>query len=54
MPDFAGHIRKMETMHEVLVEDIDAIVQPTVIFAQTNEIGIMDIADAETETTKNN
>ena len=53
MPDLAGHIRKMETMHEVLVEDIDAIVQPTVLFSQTNKIKVPELVDTKNDPPKN-
>ena len=52
-PDLVGHIIEMETMYEVLEEDINANVQPTVLFAHTNDIKISGLADAKTHPTKN-
>ena len=35
-PDLAGHTSKLENMYEILVEEIDAIVRPMMIFTHTN------------------
>ena len=40
-------------MYKVLVEDINDIIQQTVIFAHTNKLKISDIANAKTNPTKN-
>ena len=48
IPDLAGHISKLEMMYDILVEDINAIVQPTVFFTHINELKILDIANNET------
>ena len=51
-PDLAGHTNELETMYAVLVEDIGAIVRPTVIFSHTIELKITELADAETNPNK--
>ena len=53
MPDLEGPISKLETMHEVLEEYIDVIVRPTVFFPHTDELGIPELANAETYPSKN-
>ena len=40
-------------MQEVSEGEIGAIIQPTVIFTHTNEIEVLELADAETNPTKN-
>ena len=37
-PNFTGHTIKLETIYVVLVEDINATIQPMVFFTHTNEI----------------
>ena len=39
-------------MHGISVEDIYAIVRPTVLFNQTNKLNITELIDAETDPTK--
>ena len=53
MTDLVGHISELKMMHEVSEEDIDAIVQPTVLFSHTEEIEIPELADAKTDPTEN-
>ena len=45
--DLAGHISKLEVMHEVSEGKIDAITQPTVILSHTEELEITELADAD-------
>ena len=47
-PDLEGHIRKLETTHELLEGDINTIAQPTVFFYLTNELKMTEFADSET------
>ena len=53
MPDLSRHIRKMETMYEVLVEEINTIFRQAVLFTHTNEIKIPELSDAETYPARN-
>ena len=48
-PDFEGHIRKLETMHEVSEGEIDTIVQPIMIFSHTDELKIPELSDNKTK-----
>ena len=52
-PDLAVHISELETVHEVSPGEIDAILRPTVLFSHTNKLKILDLADADTDPTKN-
>ena len=52
-PDLEGHISKLETMYKVSEGEIDAIVRPTVIFYHTKQLGILELANAETDPYKN-
>ena len=51
--DLVGHIIKLEAMHEVSEGEIDATTQPTVLFYHTNEIKILELADAKTDPPEN-
>ena len=48
-PDFTGHIRKLEAMHEILEGDINDIFQTTVLLSHTNMLEIPGLADAKTD-----
>ena len=52
-PDLAGHSSELEEMHEVVEGELDAIAQPTVLFSHTDELKIPELANAETDLTKN-
>ena len=52
-PYLEGHNSKLETIHKVLEGDTDAIFQPTVRFSHTDELGILELADAKTCAPKN-
>ena len=52
-PDLAGHISKLEAMHEVLEGELDVIARPTVLFSHREEIEITELADAETNLPEN-
>ena len=51
--DLAVHTSKLEEMHEVAEEELDAIAQPTVFFSQTDELGITELADSDTDPPEN-
>ena len=53
-PDLARHIREMETMYEVLVDKINAIFRPMVIFTHTNKLKITELVNANTKPIKKN
>ena len=52
-PYLAGHISKLEIIPEVSVGEINATVQPTVLFSHPYELEIKELADADTNPTKN-
>ena len=47
------HIRKLQTMHEVLEGEINAIIRPTVLFPHTDEFKIPELVDTETNLLEN-
>ena len=51
-PDLARHISKLEKIHGILIEEINTIIRPTVLFTHTNRIEIPDLAEANTNLTK--
>ena len=53
MPNLAGNISELETMHKVLEGEINVIVQPTLILSHTNEIEILELVDAKTNPPEN-
>ena len=53
MPDLVGHIRKLEIMYKVLLEEINAILRLTLLFNHTKKFEITELANAKTDPTKN-
>ena len=51
--DLAGHISKLEAMHEVSEGYFNAIARPTVLLSHANELKIPELADAETDPPEN-
>ena len=51
--DLAGHIIYLEMIQEVSEGEINTIVQPMVFFSHTNELEIPELANADTDPTKN-
>ena len=48
-----GHISKLETVYKVLVEDINSIIWPTVLFNHSNKLKITELSNTNTVPTKN-
>ena len=51
--DLVVHISKLEAMHEVSEGELDAIARLTVILSHTDELKILELADAETNPPEN-
>ena len=51
--DLVVYISKLEAMHEVSEGELDAIARLTVILSHTNELKILELADAETNPPEN-
>ena len=49
MPDLAGHISKLEEMHEVAERNIVELTQPTVIFSRIGKLKLPELDDAKTD-----
>ena len=47
--DLKGHIRELETIHEVLEGEIDDIVWTTVIFSHTDKLKIPELSNMDTD-----
>ena len=52
-PDLAGHISELKEMHKVAKGELGDIAGPTVIFSHTNQLEILDLADAKTNLPEN-
>ena len=51
--DLEGHTGELETMHKFSEGELDAITRPTVLFSHTNELKILDLANADTNLPEN-
>ena len=52
-PDLAGHISKLEEMHEVAESKLVELTQPTVIFSRIDKLELPELDDAETDPSEN-
>ena len=52
-PELAGHIHKLQQMHEVAAVNIKDFYQPTDIFIQPNEVDSTDLDTNNTTSTEN-
>ena len=53
-PDLAGHISEVEMMHEVSEGEINAIIQITTLYTQSNKLESTELSDVDTDLIKNN
>ena len=51
-PDLAGHISKLEKMHNIAESEIFKIAQPTVIFSCIDKLELPELDDADIEPPK--
>ena len=51
--NLAGHINKLEAMHEVSEGELNVIAWPMVLFSNTDELKILELTDAETNPPEN-